>query len=183
MRTRQANDYARPQNEERFPKTSSPRAGQPRVYETIKARLDGNRDQQDARKHNSPDMNRYRGADNRQAYTANARRPKNADNEDREQNRNQRREKEDPSPEFRPARGQLNKNSSSANLQEERRAEERRQQEEENKDYLKLHEKLNFIESKIAEMKRHVQKKREEKQQLLEARRRREEEREEERRG
>lgn len=89
MRTRQANDYARPQNEDRFPKASSPRGAQPRVYETIKARLDGNRDQQEARKHNSPDMNRYRAADNRQAYTANGRRPKNAENEEREQNNRQ----------------------------------------------------------------------------------------------
>ena len=54
---------------------------------------------------------------------------------------------------------------------------------QEDKDYLKLHEKLNFIEAKIAEMKVHVQRKRQEKQQLVEARRKREAEREGERRG
>jgi hypothetical protein len=124
-------------------------------------------------------MNRFRGADNRAAYTASSRRPKNTDNEERDLPRNQRGSKEEPSPEYKPAARarELTKNSSSPNLNEEKRL-----QEEENKDYLKLHEKLNFIESKIAEMKRHVQKKREEKQQLLEARRRREEQREEERR-
>lgn len=55
-------------------------------------------------------------------------------------------------------------------------------QEEESQEYMKLHEKLNFIESKIADMKKHVQKKREEKQKLLEVRRKREQQREDERR-
>jgi hypothetical protein len=174
MRSRQPNDYTKSQNEERVVKNSSPRTAQPRVYETIKARLENNRDQQDNRKHNSPDMNRYRGADNRQPYST-VRRPKSGENEEREANRYQRKEREDGPGANRA--GQLAKNASTGNLNEEKRL-----QEEENKDYLKLHEKLNFIESKIAEMKRHVQKKREEKQQLLEARRRREEQREEERR-
>lgn len=87
-------------------------------------------------------MNRYRGADNRAAYTANSRRPKNAENEERDAPRNQRGSKEEPSPEYKPATRtrELTKNSSSPNLNEEKRL-----QEEENKDYLKLHEKLNFI--------------------------------------
>lgn len=37
---------------------------QPRVYETIRARLE-NKEQADGRKHNSPDMNRYRAGENR----------------------------------------------------------------------------------------------------------------------
>lgn len=46
MRTRQPNDYTKSLNEEKYLKNNSPRAGQPRVYETIKNRLENNRDQQ-----------------------------------------------------------------------------------------------------------------------------------------
>lgn len=46
MRTRPANEYTKSFNEDRLGKNNSPRGGQPKVYETIKARLENNRDQQ-----------------------------------------------------------------------------------------------------------------------------------------
>jgi hypothetical protein len=130
------------------------RNAQNRPYETIKARVEGSRDQQDNRKHNSPDINRFRTAENRQAYTAN-RKARN----DKEDPKYQKKDREDASPEYAKANKagrELNKNSSTPALKDERRV-----QEEENQEYVKLHERLSFIESKIADMKRHVQKKRE----------------------
>ena len=50
---------------------------------------------------------------------------------------------------------------------------------EESEDYKKLHDKLNLIESKIADMKRHVQKKKDEKAKLMEQKRERQRKREE----
>lgn len=135
-------------------------SAQPRTYETIKARLQAT--QHNSRKHNSPDANRYRQSENRTAYNA-ARKGRTPDHEDKDTKH--RKDREDPSPEYvRPSKEKpkdLVKSSSNPNLNQERQAAE------ENQDYQKLHEKLSFIESKIADMKRHVQKKREEKQQLV----------------
>lgn len=149
-----------------------------RAYDTIKARIEPSH-KPETRNHNSPDMNRYRQYENRTAQTATnaTRNAKTPENEERE--RPSRKEREEPSPEYaRANRGkarELNKNSSNPSLKEEEQAQQ------EGQEYMKLHEKLTFIESKIADMKRHVQKKREEKQQLVETRRRREQKREEER--
>lgn len=46
MRTRQTNEYLKYSNEERLQKTNSAKGNQIRVYETIKARLESNREQQ-----------------------------------------------------------------------------------------------------------------------------------------
>lgn len=64
MRSRNINEYPKSNNEERMLKNSPSTRTQPRVYETIRARLE-NKEQADGRKHNSPDMNRYRAGDNR----------------------------------------------------------------------------------------------------------------------
>ncbi len=64
MRSRHINEYPKSNNEERMLKNSPSTRQQPRVYETIRARLE-NKDQTDGRKHNSPDMNRYRAGENR----------------------------------------------------------------------------------------------------------------------
>lgn len=59
MWTKQNNDNVRSSNQERYMKVS-PRAGRQNVYENYKNRIENSqRDQQD-RKHNSPDMNRFR---------------------------------------------------------------------------------------------------------------------------
>ena len=46
MRTRQTNEYTKYANQERLQKNNSPKGEQIRVYETIKARLESNREQQ-----------------------------------------------------------------------------------------------------------------------------------------
>ena len=49
---------------------------------------------------------------------------------------------------------------------------------EETEDYRRLSDKLNLIENKIADMKKHVQKKREEKARILERKKEKEQQRE-----
>jgi len=64
MRNKQSIDYSKPIQEDRYNKPTSSRPQiQSKNYENIKTRLENNnRDKEDNRKHNSPDMNKFRTA-------------------------------------------------------------------------------------------------------------------------
>jgi hypothetical protein len=118
--------------------------------DALKAKQDAQKNQQGGqapyRKHNSPDYNKYRAGDK-----ANPRLRISPSQDEKELQRPGRKEEEEP----RVKRSkELVKTSSQPSLDLKQLAEE------ESEDYKKLHEKLSLIENKIADMKRHVQKKR-----------------------
>lgn len=139
MRNKQSIDYSKPTTEDRYTKATNSRAQmQAQNYENIKTRLENNnRDREENRKHNSPDMNKYRTASDRQVYNVGKKGRGGNQNDDKELGRFQKRDKEDASPEYGKNYGmgskekaerqnggkkQLNKNSSSPNLIEERKS-------------------------------------------------------------